>query len=339
RLLNIKISDQGNVLYNEHNSSDRTPLLSKIMNLNVYGRTWEFEIRTTKKFEQAATSNLPITILFSGAMIEALLVILFINMANSKSKAVELAKKMSHEANLQRRSAEQASKLAALGEMAGGIAHEINNPLNLIMTHSYFLSEIDKQGLSKDVANEITESTTKIESSVQRIATIVDGLRHFSRDGSQDSLKKESVDSILKETIEFAKEGFKTKNVSIIYECFGDSYINCNRVQISQVLINLLNNAQFVASKSQEKQIHIGVNTDIQKRILVIKVSNSGEQIPKELRDKIFQPFFTTKEAGQGTGIGLSISKNIVEAHDGKLYLDPHSSQTTFVIELPTVSS
>ena len=116
-----------------------------------------------------------------------------------------------------------------------------------------------------------------------------------------------------------------------------DTKINCNKVQISQVLINLLSNAQIEAQKSNEKEIEVFTKLNHKRKTTSIGISNTGDKIPEEIQEKIFQPFFTTKKAGEGTGIGLSISKNLVEAHGGQLYLDKEKERTTFVIELPVV--
>jgi two-component system sensor histidine kinase DctS len=112
--------------------------------------------------------------------------------------------------------------------------------------------------------------------------------------------------------------------------------LECRAVQISQVLLNLINNACDAISSLNEKWILI--NAIERNNLIEISVTNSGPKIPAHIREKLMQPFFTTKEVGMGTGLGLSLSKTIAEAHGGRLYLDLGAENTRFVLELPKIS-
>tara|TARA_Y100000780_G_scaffold230853_1_gene254063 strand:- start:46129 stop:47874 length:1746 start_codon:yes stop_codon:yes gene_type:complete len=336
RLVNVSVSDDDVLLYSEHLNGSK-PLFSKKISKSIYGREWTFDIRTNERFKKAFSSAQSNYILISGIIIDLLLIILFFNLSRSQERAVRLAEKMTEEAKLHRQSAEQASKLAALGEMAAGIAHEINNPLSVILGYSALLKELEDSNRLLDHPQEVKTATTKIESSVKRITNIINGLRQFSRKESGEDKNVEKLNAIIKETVEFAKEGFKVKTTEIVLNLDKEARVLCNKVQISQVLINLLNNAQLEASKSEEKEIKVTTRLDRSSHTVRVSISNSGSLIPEEIHDKIFQPFFTTKKAGEGTGIGLSISKNLIEAHGGQLYLDANQPITTFVIELPVV--
>lgn len=343
RLINVEISDQNEVLYSEHKSAGKDPLFKRLVNLDLYGRTWTFDLRTNRRFEGAASSNQPNIILFGGFIIDFLLFSLFMFMSRSNAISLRLAKTMSYEAELQRKSAAQASRMAALGEMAGGIAHEINNPLSVILTYSNLLQDLKDSDQLSESPEMMNKATEKIESSVKRIATIVEGFRTFSRDGAKDTFALEEINALVRDTIEFAQEGFAKKDVELRFHSGEEALIECQKVQISQVLINLLNNAKFAAAESEEKLVEVSIDACSSKevpskKVARISVSNSGEIIPQDVADKIFEPFFTTKGPGEGTGLGLSISKGIVEAHDGKLVLDPSQTRTTFVIELPIAS-
>jgi PAS domain S-box-containing protein len=244
------------------------------------------------------------------------------------------SKKMQMDLEDQRLKLIHSSKLSSLGEMAGGIAHEINNPLTIILGWANRLKlDTEKNTCSPEL---VLESAEKIIGTSQRIAKIIKGLKSFSRDSENDSFENCSVAFLINETLSFCSERFKVNGVSLKVNFNGanDFKISCRPVQIGQVLLNLLNNSFDVASQMQDKWVEILVQKSEGK--LQIRVTDSGTGIDNAIRDKLFQPFFTTKEVGKGTGLGLSVSKNIMTYHKGDVYLDPNSKNTSFVIELPT---
>lgn len=225
-----------------------------------------------------------------------------------------------------------ASKLAALGEMAGGIAHEINTPLTTIK----IILEIVRRYLSDDIPKiEASLSSLDIlDKTLDRIASIIKNLRSFSRDGSSDPFRAVNLRDIILETLSLSSEKIKQHNVNLIVDDFpSDLVIICRGVQIGQVLLNLLNNAFDAIENLEEKWIRVGVLS--KPNSVQISVTDSGPRIPKEIVDKIFNPFFTTKELGKGTGLGLGISRKIAEDHKGTLFLDATSKNTRFVLDLP----
>jgi len=225
-----------------------------------------------------------------------------------------------------------ASKMSALGEMASGVAHEINNPLAVIHgTAEILLEEATKGRL--DLA-EVRRAAEKIESTAMRIHQIVSGLRSFARDGSGDSFMTVSLRTIVDDTLSFCKERFKNHAIRLEVDSISPKLtIDCRPTQISQVLLNLLNNAHDAVESLESRWVRIGF-TEQEQRVR-LTITDSGKGIPAEIQDKILQPFFTTKPEGQGTGLGLSISKGIVETHSGTLSLDPNQPNTCFVVELP----
>lgn len=335
RNINFALKDEDSLLYNEHLGQKTENSFKAKIDLDLYGRTWTFDLRSTKSFEERTSNSQPLIILIGGFIIDFLLLGLFLSMSRSNKRAAKIAQKLANEAQLQRKSAEQASKLASLGEMAGGIAHEINNPLSVILTYSNMMGELDKVGHLADSPDLLREATVKIDKSVKRITVITDGLRTFSRDGTQDAFKLENLKEIVQDTIEFAQEGLRTKGINLEFKSPPFVSIKCQKVQLSQVLINLINNAKHEAQKSDEKLISIIVSTDHKKKVAKVSITNSGAPISEEISEKLFQPFFTTKEPGEGTGLGLSISKTIIDAHNGDLYLDKEAKMTTFIIEIP----
>ncbi len=226
----------------------------------------------------------------------------------------------------------QASKLSSLGEMAGGIAHEINTPLATIK----LLAAQAQDEVNDAVPNltTVNEHLEKIDKTVDRVAKIVRGLKSFARDGSNDPIESLDFGSVLDDTIALCKERFKQYGVELRVGKITESLtIEGRSVELGQVLLNLINNAYDAIEKTPEKWIEIKIDNKIDS--LEIRISDSGPGIPEALRDKIFNPFFTTKDVGKGTGIGLSISHGIIKGHHGKLFYDESSHNTCFVIELP----
>ncbi|MGE0762346.1 MAG: DAHL domain-containing protein [Bdellovibrionales bacterium] len=226
------------------------------------------------------------------------------------------------------------AKMSALGEMAGGVAHEINTPLAII---SMRIEQIEECVQENDFsAMDVLETLGVVRRTAERIAKIVNGLRFFARDGRRAAPQDTSVDSIIEETLSLCQERFSNHGVQLEYpqhKSLESLRIHCRSVEISQVLLNLLNNAYDAIQPLPQKWIRIDVE-DLDEYVQ-ISVTDSGSGIPMEIRDKLTQPFFTTKELGKGTGLGLSISRGIVESHHGHFYLDTQSPHTRFVAQVP----
>ncbi len=229
----------------------------------------------------------------------------------------------------------ESSKLAALGEMAGGICHEINNPLAIIQGRVGHLTDLAKRNaLNSSIVLEYSE---KVSAVIFRISKIIKGLRSFARDGDSDPFEPAKVRSIVLDTLDFCQEKMKTNGVVLEVGVISpDLSIKCRPVQVSQVLLNLLNNAFDAVLGLDEKWIRIDVVD--RGEFAEIRIKDSGARISPEVQEKLFQPFFTTKPVGQGTGLGLSISTGIANAHHGSLKLDGSSQNTCFVLQLPKVA-
>lgn len=225
------------------------------------------------------------------------------------------------------------SRLAALGEMAGGIAHEINNPLTVAHAYASRLRDLAHEGRIDNHAVDV--SAEKIENVCMRISRIIAGLRTLARDGAEDFFVVAKVNTLVADALALCSEKLKHMQIELMVEPIPDSLaIECRPVQISQVLVNLLSNAQHaVESKPRSRWIRVEVvdtGDDVE-----LRVSDSGDGVAPHLRERIFDPFFTTKEVGKGTGLGLSVSASIARSHSGKLMLDGVSPHTTFVLRLP----
>ncbi len=218
------------------------------------------------------------------------------------------------------------SKLALLGEMAAGIAHEVNNPLTIISGNISLLN-------SRTEDPYILNKFESIQKSIQRTFRIVNGLRKFSRTTNKTTHQKANTKKIILESIELLEHKFKQNQISIKVECPEDDFIICDEIEIQQVLVNLVSNSADAIQSQKDKWIRIEVKNN--QHFTQIAIIDSGTGISKEVGEKIFLPFFTTKEVGQGTGLGLSICKGIIEDHGGNIRLLENATNTTFLIELP----
>lgn len=250
---------------------------------------------------------------------------------NSNSMAIELKDKYELEQELQKEknNAFQSSKLASLGEMAAGIAHEINNPLTVA------LGKI--QMLKKKVADDDEKALkllNSIEDSNTRISEIVFSMRNLSRMNDEVELKAFVPDELIKIVSPIIATKIKWNEVHLDV-AMKDAAILGNKGEISQVMINLIHNAVDAIVEQDEKDKWINVTGVVDDDIYKIKVVNPGNKIPSEVAEKLFEPFFTTKDVGKGTGLGLSLSKSLVERSRGTIQYLPDEPNITFELRFP----
>jgi signal transduction histidine kinase len=261
----------------------------------------------------------------------------------------------------------QSEKMASLGELTAGIAHEIQNPLNFVNNFSEVNTELideleqeaDKGNLDevKAIAKDIRENEQKINHHGKRADSIVKGMLQHSRSSSG---KKEPTDinKLADEYLRLAYHGIRAKDKSFnatLKTDFDESIGNINIIpqDMGRVILNLITNAFYVVDE-KKKQVAsqglptferlatlyeptVSVSTKKDGNKVLISVKDNGNGIPQKVFDKIFQPFFTTKPTGQGTGLGLSLSYDIVKAHGGELKVETKEGEgSTFIIQLPT---
>ncbi|SMF27459.1 signal transduction protein with periplasmic or extracellular sensor domain [Pseudobacteriovorax antillogorgiicola] len=254
------------------------------------------------------------------------------NINEMAKRVTESERELKRNLEVQRASAINSARLASLGEMAGGIAHEINNPMAIILGNLGILQKL----IEEDATDQATleHLIDKAINTCDRVNRIISGLRTYSRDADGDPFLDETLLSIIEQTLPYCRERFRDAGIELIIEPIDPRIIiSCRATQISQVLVSLLNNAYDAVSEVENKWIRIAA--ELKGDRVQVTVSDSGHGIPHTVIDRIFDPFFTTKEVGKGTGLGLSISKNLIENHDGTFWVNPRSEHTSFLIELP----
>ncbi|WP_127714610.1 sensor histidine kinase [Halobacteriovorax sp. HLS] len=228
----------------------------------------------------------------------------------------------------------QNAKMASLGEMAAGLAHEINNPLAIIMGYS---NKLDKL-IERKMLNEenLLDLSSKIKKTTLRISSIIKGLKAFSRDSQDDPPERTSVIDIINDTLSFCQEKFKYNGVRLdVNHSNKNLDVLVRPVEISQVLLNLINNSFDEISDPKYNEPWVRIDTEVREDMITIVVSDCGKGITDEIAQKMFEPFFTTKDVNKGTGLGLSISRSIIEKHGGSFILNRDFENTTFEITLP----
>jgi signal transduction histidine kinase len=249
----------------------------------------------------------------------------------------------------------QSEKMASLGELTAGIAHEIQNPLNFVNNFSDVNKELlqelkeeaDKGNIEeiKSIANDVIANEEKINHHGKRADAIVKGMLQHSR---QSSGQKELTDinALVDEYLRLSYHGLRAKDKSFNAEIktdFDESIGKINLIpqDIGRVLLNLFNNAFYAVNEQKNQkpvsyQPTVFVRTQKYDGKVQITVRDNGNGIPQKIIDKIFQPFFTTKPTGQGTGLGLSLSYDIIKVHGGEIKVESKEGEgSEFIIQLP----
>jgi two-component system NtrC family sensor kinase len=230
----------------------------------------------------------------------------------------------------------QSSKMAALGKMAAGIAHEINNPLAVIGEKAGWIKDLLKMEDVSQSPNlqELADAVAKIEYHIVRAKTVTHRLLGFAR-RMEPVTERVNINAILDESIEFLKNEARYRNIEIVGNYAPDLPLTTSdSAQLQQVFLNILNNA--IDAIGKDGKIVVNTRQLAKNNEVVAEISDDGPGMAKEIMDKIFDPFFTTKEVGKGTGLGLSISYSIVEKLGGRMMVASEEGQgTTFSIYLP----
>ena len=221
------------------------------------------------------------------------------------------------------------AKLATLGELAAGIAHDINNPLTVISGSSSIISHAQIAKTPKLVLDNVK----RIQHAVERISKIIGVLGRFSRQSDGRELSRFSARSIIQESIELSLTMARRKQVKLLTQDFEDFDVTCDVIQVQQILLNLINNGVEANTRSSGAYVELYAKKTEDGVLFVVK--DSGQGIEENLASQIFTPFFTTKGSGKGTGLGLSICKRIAREQGGDISYQVIEGKTAFILSLP----
>jgi signal transduction histidine kinase len=234
---------------------------------------------------------------------------------------------MKEQLDLERAKSAQSSKLAALGEIAAGVAHEIHNPLAIISGMNQLIEK------NSDDPEKLKKRTQSIGKACDRIEKIVISLKKFARQDTKNLKSSHSISEIIEESIGLTSIKSKKNQTDLIVENSSTALILCSPIEIEQILINLISNAIDAIENLSDRWVKIQA-FDNQSHV-VVRVIDAGNGIPEAVAKKLFNPFFSTKDVGAGTGLGLSISLSIAKEHGGDITIVKDSPNTCFELTLP----
>ena len=315
----------------------------------------QLRLQHSERDKLAFQSKVKVYGLLSGLAIFLLIAFILYRNNREKQKANLVLKNTLSDLKSTQSQLIQSEKMASLGELTAGIAHEIQNPLNFVNNFSEVSTElideinveIDRGNFDdvKDIAGDLKQNLEKINHHGKRAGDIVKGMLQHSR--SSSGLKEPTdINALTDEYLRLAYHGLRAKDIDFNATMKTDfdksiDKINIIPQDIGRVILNLITNAFYAVNEKSKQGIAdyeptVSVSTKKVNDKVEIKVTDNGNGIPANILDKIFQPFFTTKPTGQGTGLGLSLSYDIVKAHGGELKVETKEGErSTFIIHLP----
>lgn len=327
----FSISENGITLFSSLPTKMHINDVTKQFQLSIYNRDWQLMI-----WSKVTPRDKELFLIFSVllSLLTALaikLIAVYFIMQRKIDDADKNLKRIDEEFRSSKAKLIQSNKLTSLGEIATGIAHEINQPLQVICIHADMCQDSIEQGNY----HLIDKSFKTIISQIDRIEKIVKQVGSFGRDSEQDNYKKEKPSEIFNNVIAIIINQYKQDKVElrqVIPPSLPNLY--CNKTQIEQVLVNLLINAKDAVETSGQKVVF--VKAHVKDNNLFIQISDTGTGIdPTKITD-IFTPFYTTKPLGKGTGLGLSISYSMIHQHKGDIKVSSEIGKgSVFTVRLP----
>ncbi len=325
RHVNIELSDAGQVLYTELNTQnadyDPKPYHAQNFLVNVYGRDWVFAIESGLSFRAAQATSKPLVILFGGLVIDSMIFTLFLLLARANRQALHFAEIANNELQ---------SKNSELEQYVYTASHDLKSPLFSIQGFANLLRDELEEGETQNLG----EYADCIISGTERMRTNIEVLLELSRIGrSEDDFQRVSCSQLLSETISELDDQIDNAGATICTH--GDiPEISADPVRVRQIFENLIVNALKYALSEESLQIDIEFR-DLRSRVQ-LRFGDNGPGIPEEYRERIFELFQRLDTTVQGTGVGLSIVRRVVEIHDGSIWIEQSpQGGAMFCIELP----
>jgi signal transduction histidine kinase len=297
------------------------PIIFILLDLNQFGLSYTIEdmtdVITSQRLHMFSLFGFPILFATIGYLL-----------SSNKVKKAKIEKNNNYII--------QSEKFASLGILAAGVGHEINNPLAIIKGNIDILKrKLDP--LKENLNFDLDRRLGVVNESIVRIANIVDGMRTMARSDTQH-LSPIDVHEYLEKTVSLVKEIYKKNNINVTTDYNAKSvFIQGNQGKLQQIIMNFLSNAKDAMEVNGSGTI--SVSTQNEKNNIVLKFTDDGSGISEDHLEKIFDTFFTTKEVGKGTGMGLSISISLINEMQGKIFVDSKIGVgTTFKIEFPNIN-
>lgn len=327
----INVTDHDYLVYSNEQRSEGAHKWARHGKVGYSNIEWNLSFVPTKDFITKSRDSLPLVVFISSIIGTLLLVLVFYQLQQKHAAETQLAEeRIQSEAK-----AMHSAKLASIGEIAAGIAHEINNPLTIVKGFGHRIRQhVHPENENPQAIHEILKALEIQDTAIDRIVNIVSGLRTFARVDSSH-IELINIHQVILDTISLVDFIYKNADVRISLNLNADkTFVMGNTGKLQQVFMNLLSNAGYALRNSIHK--NIVVESYNEGNFIVLKFSDNGCGIPDENLHKVFEPFFTTKPPGEGTGLGLGIAYGIVTEMKGSIEVESELNVgSTFTLTIP----
>lgn len=335
-IINFEIHDSENIsdehlLYSSFKPYSKDAEYKSVKTLNINNMTWYIHFASTPEFDASSRSPYPLLITLGGLIANIFLLFIILALVKSLQRLKIQAKKSEEQTSYMLHQ----SRLAQMGEMISMIAHQWRQPLSSISALSGAMSiDVVMDNYNKKFFGEQLES---IDNLSHHLSSTIDDFREFFKD---NKIKREStVKKIIEETLQIIRSSLESKNIELILEQKDDIGIYTHVNELKQVVLNILKNAEDALIEKRESNLKIWISWHVENGYVHISIEDNAKGIPQEIIKSIFEPYFSTKQTRDGTGLGLYMSKTIVEANcGGVLSVTNTQGGAKFTISLPSTS-